>query len=397
MKFQTTSSRTFANALSTVAKCINSKNALAILDTILLSQKDGKFFITGGSGEAVLTMPVALSIVEGKWEKDICLPTKSLIAYLSALPDVVVTIEVAEQGKLTLNYCTTATVSDGSPSDSKVKTGKADLVYLNADEYPITPAIGESLCHIVLPGSVLANQLNVARSFAANDELRPVMNNVGLDVTFDACVVIASDGHRMYKHVHSNDPKNGGSDFYRKGNGMMLLPKSAVGVLSLFHGCEEVNIESDGKRVVLSAGDITFNITSVEGRFPNYNSVIPKNEQYITVSKKELLEVLKRVSLLGSGTQLVVLNFDKSMFLQVKSADIDMATAAEDSVLIVDTNMQSPFRIGFKSSTLMECISACDSENVTLWLSDPVRAGLVRPADPNTPMLTLIMPMLIND
>ena len=390
MKFQTTSSRTFANALSTVAKCINSKNSLAILDTILLSQKDGKFFITGGSGEAVLTMPVDLSVVDGKWEKSICLPTKSLIAYLSALPDVVVTIEVAEQGKLTLNYCTT--------TGEKAKNGKADLVYMSADEYPITPAIGESLCHIVLPGAVLATQMSLARPFAASDELRPVMNNVALDVTFDSCIFVAIDGHRLYKHVHSNDPKNGGSDFYRKGNGIMLLSKSAANVLGVFALCDEVNIESDGRRVVISTDDITYSVAAFEGSFPNYNRVIPKSELFLTVSKKELLSVLKRVSLLGSATtQLVELNFNASMFLQIKSADIDLATAAEDQVFISNTNMSKPFRIGFKATTLMECINACESEDVTLWLSEPSRAALVRPADHNTPMLTLCMPMLLND
>lgn len=400
MRIQTPSSRTFVTALAAVAKCISPKNSIAILDTILLSQaEDGRFFITGGSAEAMLTIPVDLSIVEGSWNNSVCLPTKMIIPFLQTLPDIVVTFEFVEKNKFTIHYCTTAkaTVPDASASGGSAKNGKVDMPYIGAMEYPKFPKMEETIVHIALPGAVLSNQVSLARTFAADDELRPVMNNVVLDVKYDECTIVATDGHRLYKHVHSNAD----SDFYRKApkdGAMVMLNKKAIAAMSVFAECEEVNIETDGKRIIVYADDMTYTMTVCEGRYPNYNSVIPHNQQFVTVSKKEMLAVLKRVSLCcPETTHLIVLNYDGSMFLTIKAEDIDFAKASEDQVLITQANMQSNLRIGFKSTILAECINACDSEEVTIWLADSSRAAVIKPSDPNTPMLALCMPMMMND
>lgn len=136
----------------------------------------------------------------------------------------------------------------------------------------------------------------------------------------------------------------------------------------------------------------------IEGRYPNYNSVIPNNNtNCLTIDRKSLMGALKRVLPFASeSSQLVRFHIEKGL-LRLTAEDIDFATSAKESIACdyAGTTMD----IGFKGSAIYEILNSLASDEVTVQLADPSRAGVIVPTTQpdNQDILMLIMPMLLND
>ena len=247
---------------------------------------------------------------------------------------------------------------------------------------------------------VFKEVLSHAGKFVANDELRPVMNCLCIDEAEDLSQVtfVASTGHILLKVIHTNDPKTGGSDYYREGKASKILVHSSyLKIFSVFDDCETIDIEDNENVIRFTADDIELICKKVEGGYPNYNSVIPRNNPYsIVMSKSELISVVKRVALFSSESSNMISLQKKGMFLNVHAEDIDFGTFADDQVLIQDSNCPEDFRIGFKASSLLDCVAVIPGDTVRLELNDPSRAGVFVPNESSPKQLSLLMPMLLN-
>ena len=398
MKIQAQSSLLLRQALQKAAKCIDSKSTIAILSNVLLTQRkeDGKFFFVSATTDSELIIPAPLSIVEGSFKEDVVLSITSLLSLLSTLPaDCVVTMDLSQDKNRSMNieYCT--------QNGENVKKGNVSLVYFSAESFPRATQPDDASLHISLPMATFSNVLAHAGKFVGNSELRPIMNCLCIDVAEDRSEVIfvASDGHVLIKLIHTNNPETGGSNFFRSGTpGKILVEKSFFKTLSVFDDCEDIDIEANESMVRFTAGDITFVCKKADGQYPNYNSVIPRNNPYkITVDKRELANVVKRVALFSSeSSNLIVLKKD-GMFLDVSAQDLDFNMSANDQVLITDGTCPEGHRIGFKASSLLDVLAPIPSDTVTLHLSDPSRAGVVTANESSPRALTLLMPMILND
>ena len=398
MKIQAQSSLLLRQALQKAAKCIDSKTAIAILSNVLLTQRkdDGKFFFVSATTDSELIIPAPLSIVEGSFKEDVVLPITSLLSLLSTLPaDCVVTMDLSQDKDHCLNieYCT--------QNGENVKKGNVSLVYFSAEEFPRAAQPDNASLHISLPMATFSNVLSHAGKFVSDSDLRPVMRCLCIDVAEDRSEVIfvASNGHVLIKLIHTNNPDTGGSNFFRSGTpGKILVYSCFFKTLSVFDGCEDIDIEANESMVRFTAGDITFVCKKADGQYPNYNSVIPRNNPYeITVDKRELANVVKRVALFSSeSSNLIVLKKD-GMFLDISAQDLDFNMSANDQVLITDGTCPEGHRIGFKASSLLDVLAPIPSDTVTLHLSDPSRAGVVTANESSPRALTLLMPMILND
>ena len=396
MKLQAQSSRALHAALNKSAKCIGSKNTIAILDNVLLTcNESGQFFLTSSTAEAQLTIPAPLSLCGGKFDKPIVLPIKMLSSLLGTLPDCVVTLDVEEGGSsFTVEYCT--------GSGDNVKSGKAKMAYFSGDEYPrmLLPK-SEASTIISLPGQLFRSVIDTADKFVQIDELRPTLSSLCVDIAEDRSEVIfaATDGHTLAKIVHSNDPQKGGSDFFRKGEPCKtLIHRNYFRTLSAFDGCEDIIIENDGHTIRFSSGDTELICKHMEGRYPNYVSVIPKsNPYYVVFNKKEMIDILRRVSLFSSNASNLVEIKKNGMFLTVSANDADFAVSGEDQVCIADAQCDDGFRIGLKSTAFQTCINSIPSDTIRMQLLDPTRAVVITADDPAPKVMTLCMPMILND
>lgn len=398
MKIQAQSSLLLRQALQKAAKCIDSKSAVAILANVLLTQRkeDGKFFFVSATTDSELIIPAPLTIVEGSFKEDAVLPIGNLLSLLSTLPaECVVTMDLSQDKERNMNieYCT--------QNGENVKKGNVSLVYFSAEAFPRAAQPDNASLHISLPMTTFSNVLSHAGKFVSDSELRPVMRCLCIDVAEDRSEVIfvASNGHVLIKLIHTNNPDTGGSNFFRSGTpGKILVYSSFFKTFSAFDGEEDIDIEANESMVRFTAGDITFVCKKAEGQYPNYNSVIPKNNPYtVVVDKRELASVVKRVALFASvSSNLIVLKKD-GMFLDITAQDLDFSMAANDQVLINDSTCPEGHSIGFKASSLLDVLAPIPDDSICLHLGAPSRAAVITANESSPRALTLLMPMLIND
>lgn len=398
MKIQAQSSLLLRQALQKAAKCIDSKSSVAILANVLLTQRkeDGKFFFVSATTDSELIIPAPLTIVEGSFKEDAVLPITSLLSLLSTLPaDCVVTMDLSQDKERNMNieYCT--------QNDEIVKKGNVSLVYFSAEAFPRAAQPDNASLHISLPMATFSNVLSHAGKFVSDSDLCPVMRCLCIDVAEDRSEVIfvASNGHVLIKLIHTNNPDTGGSNFFRSGTpGKILVYSSFFKTFSAFDGEEDIDIEANESMVRFTAGDITFVCKKAEGQYPNYNSVIPKNNPYtVVVDKRELASVVKRVALFASVSSNLIMLKKDGMFLDITAQDLDFNMAANDQVLINDSTCPEGHSIGFKASSLLDVLAPIPDDSICLHLSDPSRAAVITANESSPRALTLLMPMIIND
>lgn len=398
MKIQAQSSLLLRQALQKAAKCIDSKSSVAILANVLLTQRkeDGKFFFVSATTDSELIIPAPLTIVEGSFKEDAVLPIGNLLSLLSTLPaDCVVTMDLSQDKERNMNieYCT--------QNGENVKKGNVSLVYFSAEAFPRAAQPDNASLHISLPMATFSNVLSHAGKFVSDSDLRPVMRCLCIDVAEDRSEVIfvASNGHVLIKLIHTNNPDTGGSNFFRSGTpGKILVYSSFFKTFSAFDGEEDIDIEANESMVRFTAGDITFVCKKAEGQYPNYNSVIPKNNPYtVVVDKRELASVVKRVALFASESSNLIMLKKDGMFLDITAQDLDFNMAANDQVLINDSTCPEGHSIGFKASSLLDVLAPIPDDSICLHLSDPSRAAVITANESSPRALTLLMPMIIND
>lgn len=395
MKLQAQSSKALHAALNKSAKCIGSKNTIAILDNVLLTRKGEQFFLTSSTTEAQLTIPAPLTICNGTYDRDIVLPIKMLSALLGTLPDCVVTFDIPDDSQaFTVEYCTS--------SEDNVKPGKAQMCLFPGGDFPqMEQPNAEQSSVISLPMSLFHSVVDTADKFAVMDELRPQLSCLCIDVAEDRSevVFVGTNGQTLVKMTHSNDPAKGGSDFFRGGQpGNILIHRSYFRTISAFDGSEDITIENDGHTIRFTSGETELICKQVEGRYPNYNAVIPKNNPfYVVFDKKEMLDILRRVSLFSSNASNLVEIKKNGMFLTVSANDADFSVSGEDQVCIADAQCDDKFRIGLKSTAFQTCINSIPSDTIRMQLLDPTRAVVITADDPAPKVMTLCMPMILND
>ena len=395
MKLQAQSSKALHAALNKSAKCIGSKNTIAILDNVLLTRKGEQFFLTSSTTEAQLTIPAPLTICNGTYDRDIVLPIKMLSALLGTLPDCVVTFDIPDDSQsFTVEYCTS--------SEDNVKPGKAQMCLFPGGDFPqMEQPKAEQSSVISLPMSLFHSVVDTADKFAIMDELRPQLSCLCIDVAEDRSevVFVGTNGQTLVKMTHSNDPAKGGSDFFRGGKpGNMLIHRNYFRTISAFDGSEDITIENDGHTIRFTSGETELICKQVEGRYPNYNAVIPKNNPfYVVFDKKEMLDILRRVSLFSSNASNLVEIKKNGIFLTVSANDADFSVSGEDQVCIADAQCDDNFRIGLKSTSFQTCINSIPSDTIRMQLLDPTRAVVITADDPAPKVMTLCMPMILND
>ena len=393
MKLQAKSSSELNKALQKSAKCIKAKNFLPVLNNALLTVRGEQFYLTTSTGDAQLTVPVPFSLVDGKLAEPLAIPVNLIMPFLATLPDCTVTFTFEEQtAALHMEYCTSG--------GGKTKEGKVSLTYSDGKEFPIFSPLKADPTHIAIPMETLDKVTKGCADFVSNNELRPQMCCLCIDIAEDLADVsfVATNGQMLYRHTHTNNPNTGGSNFYRSGApGTILIHSGNFRTFTAFDGCEAVDVESDGGMVRLSTPDgIELVCKSVEQRYPNYKAIIPKgNPNYICFDRKEMLATLKRVSIFSDKTANLMTLTKSGMFLDVAVKDVEYSRSAEDQVTIAESSCAEGFCIGFNVAVLTSALNAIDGDTVRFGFSDPSHATVFTEDTPSPSTLALCMPMLV--
>lgn len=375
MKF-VISSASMLNHLQAINRVINSKSTLPILDCFLLELKGEKLTLTAADSETRLETWVDVNSAEG--EGSLAINAKNLLDPLRELPDQPLTFDINDETLEVFIY---------------YQNGKYNFVGLKGDEYPNPkPLKVDSSMSITIDSEMLLSGINRTVFATADDELRPVMNGIYVDITAEDLTFVASDGHKLVRVTTTESKGDGRSSF--------ILPKKPANLLKSILPRENGNVEVnfDENNAYITMGNYKMVCRFVEGRYPNYNSVIPQNNtNSLILDRLTLLNALKRVSVFSNpsiGLVKLQLSEDK---IVITAQDIDFLTAAEETISC--TYEGNVMNIGFKAVFLIEILDNIPSSDVRIELSDPSRAGLILPVEQeeNEDMLTLLMPMMLND
>lgn len=375
MRF-TVSSSALSSKLNMLAKVIGSKNSLPILDCFLFQVANGEMSITAGDSDNVIKSTLALTDHDG--EGEFCVPNRVILDALKELPEQPLHFDVDTAGEAVVIKIV-------------YQNGLYNFTGQSAEEYPRTQSMNDACTTVSLPTEMLINNISRSLFATANDELRPVMNGIYFDLTADALAIVASDGHKLVRSKNFTIKSESPSAFN--------LPKKPASLLKniLSKDGDDAIIKFDDRSAEILFTDGVMRCRLIDGRYPNYNSVIPNNPNEVTVDRRGLQSALRRVLPFASeSSQLIRFHIELGRF-EVSSEDIDFSTSAKEQ-LSCEYN-GSPISIGFKGSSLMEILSNLTSDNIIIQLADPSRAGIIVPAEQpeNEDILMLIMPMLLND
>ena len=374
MRF-TLSSTALSNKLAALSRVINSKNALPILGDFVFEINGQTLRLTASDSEN--TMHTTVPLTESDGDGRFAIGNHDLLEAVKGFSEQPITFDADLQANLVkITY----------------QNGLFSLPIESADEFPIPQTVGDNASVIVISNQLLAENINRSIFATAQDELRPVMNGIYFDLTPDALAIVASDGHKLVRNKNYTVKSEVPAAF--------ILPKKPATLLKnvLQRDGGDVTIRFDERNAEVSFADSVITCRLIEGRYPNYNSVIPQdNPNQITIDRKSLIGTLRRVLPFASdSSQLIRFRVEPGK-LTLSSEDIDFATSAKEEITCEYNG--SPMSIGFKGPSLTDILNNLDSEDVIIELADPSRAGIIVPGQQpeNEDVLMLIMPMLLND
>ena len=374
MRF-TVSSTALSSKLVALSKVINSKNALPILGDFVFDIKGNMLQLTASDSEN--TMQTGIELIEADSEGRFAIGNHDLLEAVKGFSEQPITFEVDQQQNIVkISY----------------QNGLFSLPIDNADEFPVAQSVSDAANTIVISNVQLAENINRSIFATAQDELRPVMNGIYFDLTADCLAIVASDGHKLVRNkiysIRSEQPAS------------FILPKKPATLLKGLLGKDggDVTIRFDERNAEIYYGDGTIICRLIEGRYPNYNSVIPQNNpNELRADRLGLLSALRRVQPFANESSNLIRFHVEGSTLQLDAEDYDFSKTATER-MTCDYNGQS-MSIGFKGSSFIEVLSNFDCPEIIIQLADPSRAGLVLPSEQpeNQDVLMLMMPMLLND
>ena len=374
MRF-TLSSTALSSKLTALSRVINSKNALPILGDFVFEIKDNVLYLMASDSENV--MKTQLELTESDGYCRFAIGNHDLLEAVKGFSEQPITFDVDQQQSIVkISY----------------QNGLFSLPIENADEFPVAQPISEYANSITIPNLILAENINRAIFAAAQDELRPVMNGIYFDLGPDYLAVVATDGHKLVRNkifsIKSEQPAS------------FILPKKPANLLRNLLGKDggDVVIRFDDRNAEVNYGDGIIQCRLIEGRYPNYNSVIPQNNSNeLRVDRLGLLAALRRVQPFANDSSNLIRFHVEDSTLQLDAEDYDFSKTATER-MTCDYNGQ-PINIGFKGSSFIDILNNFDSPEVLILLADSSRAGLVLPSEQpeNQDVLMLMMPMLINN
>jgi DNA polymerase-3 subunit beta len=368
-------SKALLQQLQIVGGVIAGNSTLPILSDFLFEIKNGVLTITGSDLETTISASMNVNANENG---SVAIGAKMLIDALKTFPDQPLTFSIqADQNAVSVTS----------------ETGRFKIAGHDPSEFPKIPEV-EPTAQIEIDSSILSNAIHKTIFATGNDDLRPVMSGVLLEIGGDCTNFVATDAHKLVKYSRF-DLK---SDTVQS----IIVPKKPLNVLKniLLSFDTPVKVQFNTMNIVFSFDNITVTSRLIDGKYPNYEAVIPKeNPNQLTVDRTSFLNTLRRVSLFSSKTTYQIRLRIAGNELHISAEDLDFSNEAAE--VLPCSYIGEDMEIGFNSKFFMEMLSNMDGcDTVTLKMSVPNRAGILVPAekaDENEDIMMLVMPILLNN
>lgn len=366
------------------ASVVNSKASLPILGDLLLktnTNDDGAYYLTIMASDSETWLSVKAPLIECDEQKAICVAASDFHKAISNLKGKRVVMETyADKHIITCHY----------------GNGHFSMAFENVDDFPRPNVLeDDSLTTKIMVGKRLMGALEKAGFATAQDELRPVMNGVHFDFFKEYMVAVASDGHKLAKYTDYTETSENETQVF----GFTLPKKPATTLINILGSYDEnIKVMFNDRVVIFDNHDFVLTTRLIEGRYPNYDAVIPKDNNIIAiVNKSDMIAALRRVlPMTNTSSELVSVKIGGHK-LTLAAVDFDFSKSASE---FIDCDYDGDeITIGFKGSTMLAVLSNIYCDQIKICLKEPSRAGLFAPATkPETSdYVSILMPMLIND
>lgn len=371
------SSKLFYNTAAAVGKVLNSKNALQILDNFLLTLQGNELTIVGMDVENFLS--ATIPVTDAKGEGSVCVKASHIISLLKEIPDQGVSFEVDERLSVSITYM----------------SGEVHFVALPGVEYPAYEKSKEEQDEEPIVFRALASQFvkGIENTLFAtsNEDYRPGMMGIYADIKPDGIVFVATDTRKLVRYT-DNRMRPGVNTH------CILPPKPAMILRSVFTADEELTVTMTSRSAEFRSNRFTFNCRFIISPYPDYNRVIPKNNNFVlTIDRETFMNSVRRLSLSCDQSY----NLEKFQIgpdkIVIKSEDPNLMTSSREEIPCSFTG--DNLVIGFGATYLLEILNVLKTQDITVKLGDSSRPGIFQPTenDPDTDLLILLMPMTVGE
>ena len=348
-------SKTLLEKLVLLSGVINSKSTLPILENFLF-EVDGKTLKLTAS-DLETTMITELEI-DSEIKTGVAINARIIIDILKTLPEQPLTFTIHSASN-------TIELSSGS--------GKYALAFANADEFPKTQEL-ENPSSTVLPERVLGLAISKTLFATGSDDLRPMMAGVYFHFSPERLIFVATDAHKLVKYVREDIKASQVSEF--------IMPKKPLGILKgiLGNSDDEITIEYNNSNAKFKLEKFELTCRLIDAKYPNYEAVIPKeNPNRLLINRTQFLNSVKCVALFSNKTTHQVALSLGGNELNIFAEDIDYSNKADERISCDYSGEE--MKIGFNSRFLIEMLGNLQSDEVSLEMSFPNRAGILSPND----------------
>ncbi len=372
MKFIVSSSY-LLKQLQVLGSVINSNNTLHILDNFLFELDQNQLKVSASDLET--TMSATLEI-ESTSEGSIAVPARLLLETLKTFPEQPLTFTVKENNTIEIS------------SD----LGKYVLAYLPGEEFPKAEQL-EDPSKTEIVAEILQTAISKTIFAAGNDDLRPVMSGVYFQFAPTGVIFVATDAHKLVKYSRTDITSSAEANF--------IMPKKPLNILKNILATSDsvVTIEYNDSNAMFSFDNYTLVCRLIDGKYPNYEAVIPKeNPNKLIISRTQFLSSVRRVAIYANKTTHQIRLKIAGTELNISAEDIDYSNKADERLTC--DYQGDDMQIGFNSRFLTEMLTNLQSDEIQLEMSLPNRAGILTPVDgldEGEVVTMLVMPVMLNN
>lgn len=372
MKFIVSSSY-LLKQLQVLGGIINNTNTLPILDNFLFNLNNNTLTVSASDLETTISATLE---VDGSEQGAVCISAKLLLETLKTFPEQPLTF----------------TAQDNHTIEISSSHGKYGIAYADAEEFPKVVELEES-SSLSVQGDILATAISKTIFASGNDDLRPVMSGVFFQFSTERLVFVATDAHKLVKYERTDVSANEDAEF--------IMPKKPLNLLrNILLGKEdEVQIEYSSSNAKFTFENMEMTCRLIDGKYPNYEAVIPvENPNKLLIGRTQFLNSARRISIFSNKSTHQIRLKIAGAELNISAEDIDFSNKAEERLTC--DYQGDDMQIGFNSRFLIEMLGNLNSDDVTLEMSLPNRAGILKPADgldEGETITMLVMPVMLGN
>ena len=260
-----------------------------------------------------------------------------------------------------------------------------------AEEFPANPEANQQV-ESGIAASVLNEMISTISFAVSKDDLKPALTGVYFKFDKSTLTAVATDGHRLAKYVRNNFKAG-------KFEGEVIIPRKFLNIITAYiNNDDQIQLWLGDNVFTATIGTDTVYTRIIEERFPDYQSVIPSdNEKEIKVDCNNFLSAVKRVSIFSNKATHQIAIRAESGSATITTEDPEKASKAQEKIEI--EYVGDSIDVGYNAAYLKDILSHMTSNEIVIKLNTPISAGLFypTPTDDDVEVTMLLMPIRLND